>query len=874
MDHAIAARLRQGGSVIVPSPAAAARLRIAYAHQRVAQGAGTWESPDILTWEAWLAREWQRNLAPGHAAAPLRVLNGAQELQLWKQALQDLSPRFADHAPLQQHAAALRHAAHQARQYLFRAPRAPLTTEESLLWHALARVEQLAGDAGSVALGLATPTLLAALRTPAPAIAGVPRLTPLQAQLGRQLWPGETLLLAPDPALAATQTCWRARDTETECAAVADWCRRQLQAEPHARLRIIQCNAGASLGELATRIWRTIAADTTDALQPWQAGGWLAVEQATPLLAEPLVEQALAMLGLLLQPVPMAQVSRLLLGPWFDWGAQDPATLALRLCEMERADWDLPVLLQALQLLETEHAAAPACAQRLQAAAAELQPGTGSRPAGYWAAAFDRALAVLGFPGRRDPDVTDMRSHAHWRSLLDEFASLDALGLHFTANTAWQELSALAGHALLQAPTTDAAITLSADCTDPMVGYDGIWVMGMTEGTIPAPVRPDSFTDLAAQRAAGWPGASAALQFEQAKQDLAGWRRRAGQLVCSYAALDGDLPCAASRLLPGPWQPLPAPVAAAQDGMPECEAVVDARLSPLTLAAGERLRQAGTRLTLQQACPFRSQAQLRLGAARLETPVEGIDPRRRGQLLHAALDGLWQALQDSTGLQALDDEALAAAIRQHWQRAEQRVLADMAFAPPQRALARERRRGIALLQDLMRWEAQRPVFSVVARETHLLARIDGTEMALRVDRIDRLGDGQRLLIDYKSGQPGPVSMESPPAHPLQLALYATALAGSGQAVQALALLHLTAGEVRPRGVADQALAGLGGIKALADWKDSAQQWAQEISRLLAAHLAGEAAVTPEKGACRSCHLQALCRIHEVQPAQDTEADDE
>lgn len=870
MDASVVAALDEGRSVVTPSPQAGARLRMAWARRQLAAGRTVWDSPDILTWEAWLAREWQRSVDPAHPCASRRVLNRAQERRLWSQALQELEDSQPAGTPLRTHAAALRRTAHRARQYLLAPPRTATSAEEQLLWLALVRVEALAAQRGNLILGLAAPEVLAALAAPAPGFAGV-TLTPLQARLGELLWPGQSLLLPPDAPGADAPLQWNLTDADEEIRGAALWCREQLARDASRRLLVVKGGGDMPLAELSARLWRHLTQGHREALAPLRDTRLLAVEGGEPLLLHPMLEQGITMLGGLLMPLEMADLSRLLLGPWFDWGETDPTTLECALRELGCTQWSPALLLATLEGLSENHPAAAACARRLRDAHDAIE-ATGRRPPGEWAGRFDRALMALGFPGRRQLDSSDAQCHARWRELLDEFASLDVLELALDAQGAWQELLNLARHGAHEPASGESAITLTDKTDDPLIGYDGIWVLGLTEEAFPAPPRPDAFLSTATQRRALWPEASVELRRLQAGEQLAGWRRRTTQLVMSHARTDGDVSRRPTRLLPqDAWNALTLPAGGEIPGRAPLERVMDAMLPELATTPGVALRGSSQRLQLQQDCPFRAQAQMRLGATEMEAPVEGIDPRLRGQLLHGALDSLWGELRDAAAARALDPAALDALLRRHWQHAERQTLRERLVAPDARALARERRRGLAVLQQVLRLDAARDNFEVVEREQRLLARIDDVTMNLVIDRIDRLADGRRLLIDYKSGPVRTVTLDRE-VRPLQLALYATALANDDRPVQALALLQMTPGKVQLTGVAD-ADVGIRKIAPLDDWAARQGQWRSELARLLEAHLAGHAEVAPVAGACRRCHLPMFCRINEFAPIEEDEAGD-
>ncbi len=62
---------------------------------------------------------------------------------------------------------------------------------------------------------------------------------------------------------------------------------------------------------------------------------------------------------------------------------------------------------------------------------------------------------------------------------------------------------------------------------------------------------------------------------------------------------------------------------------------------------------------------------------------------------------------------------------------------------------------MALLHKWLETEATRDAFEVETLEKPVhTARYGGLEFDVRIDRIDRLRDGGRVLIDYKSGVAG------------------------------------------------------------------------------------------------------------------------
>jgi hypothetical protein len=104
-----------------------------------------------------------------------------------------------------------------------------------------------------------------------------------------------------------------------------------------------------------------------------------------------------------------------------------------------------------------------------------------------------------------------------------------------------------------------------------------------------------------------------------------------------------------------------------------------------------------------------------------------------------------------------------------------------------------------------------------------------------------------------------------PTYP-QLLAY---LSAAGEDVAALATVWLSARELRFDGVSRTAgmLPGIRPARAPGAtpeeaWEQQRRAWRAVLERLIGAFLDGDAALDPKPGACRSCHVSAICRIRE------------
>ncbi|MET0281467.1 MAG: PD-(D/E)XK nuclease family protein [Steroidobacteraceae bacterium] len=844
----------------MPDSHRAAALRLWWARHQQAAGRSVWASPAIFTWDAFLARQWRAAVQRG-ATPAAQLLSASQERALWEAVLHELAPDSAEQGSLAVHAAGLIQAAGRATQSLLILSRSAVSDEEQLLLHAITRMQELCAARQLVSLRVALPAALQFLAAvPAPLIVGQQGLTPLQQALQQQCWGGTELLLPAAPARATAPVLRRCPSLEQEIAACAEWCSERLRADGQARLLVISACGEPSLGTQAALLWRHLAPAQRhdDALR----NRLLGVEGGEPLLHQALVADALAALALSATAVDSELLFTLLRSPYFAFGTPTQLWELQGWFEQRGlARWDAASLGGALRAAAARQVPAAATLlawiEHLQVAV----PPAGERGAGEWAQRFSDALGMAGFCRQPGLDSREQQRLSRWGELLDELTALDAVLPPMSAAQALRRLQHLAASTRHQAASGDAAITLSDQLADPVVAYDGIWVMGLAETRWPAPPRPDPYVALSEQRRCLWPESGVTQRREQATWALARWQHSARELVLSYAEMEGDLHHRPTSLLgqPAPaWLPLAAAGSADITGL--ASSAHDDRLRPVAPEALARPLSGGVdRLRIHQQCAFHAQAHWRLGARPPEPLSDGITASLRGRLLHALLQGLWQEMRTQARLLMLDAAAEQALVARHWQAALQ-AHAETAWLPAA-VLERERRRALRLVQRVLVLERARAPFVVEHCERAVEWQHAGARLRLRIDRIDMGQQDERLLLDYKSGAAGSIKLQDGELEPLQLALYVAALAAQGETVAVAALLSLKPEkqvDLRYTGVA-YAEGMLPGTRVVEDWDATAAQWQRGLQQLLEAHLAGAAQLADTLAACRFCALPALCR---------------
>jgi ATP-dependent helicase/nuclease subunit B len=889
------AALSAGQTVVVPSAQRAAALRLAFATRQLNAGHRAFRTPDVQSLGGWLRAQPTR---VGPDGRPLRRLGASEEWLLWRAAVSTAAaqlslpsvPGLVD---------AVRRSAALLAQWCI-APGALLpagTAEAALLHRSLTTLEARLAELSAAASWRALPDLATAPPSRVPLFAGFAFATPARRALLAAWGPRA----APEPSTAfaaAAAAMAPAVDRAAELQMTAQWCRQHLSAAPGARLLVIVPDLAQRHGEVRRVFDAALDPDYLGRGAAEADAVPYALEGGQPLLSYAPVGAGLRTLQLLSSDVELAQVSQWLRDGFWDRpaaGARAQLDVWLRTV--------VPPRLNAGQLLRALRVAPPALLGQADALAAVLArlleafAGGSAASLGVWSGRFAAVLRICGL----HPSAARQRtSHTQQilqrlEELLQECAAVPAALGVFGAADAVGVFTQLLARTRFEPATGDAAVTLSASLADPILRYDGIWVSGLHSGAIPEHAHFDPLIPVPLQRQAGLIATDAAALVGQAQEALARLCHSSREFIVSAPAHDADLQLTASPLLapyasrtyaaaPHSGSDLARTIRAARQielyphepGLPWPEA--------LPLPAGTRA------IELQSRCPFRAYAQLRLGADPLEIPVPGITPRERGRLLHRALELLWQRLGGSQGLavaraaQCLSpavDACVAQAAGEILQGADPQATDD-SYTPAAdatgllalraAAITREQGRAGRLIHALCEVEATRAAFVIHELEAAHRLQVGAALINVRIDRVDRLTDGSYAILDYKSGRASTPDWEvARTTHP-QLLVY---LLAAGVPVSTLAVAHLDPKAVVFKGIADQdsRLPGLKGIAA-ANWAQQLEVWGEQVARLAADFVRGEAAVEPMDKACDYCHLQAFCRIAELQTPAEFDAGDE
>ncbi|MBF0427077.1 MAG: PD-(D/E)XK nuclease family protein, partial [Magnetococcales bacterium] len=666
-------------------------------------------------------------------------------------------------------------------------------------------------------------------------------------------------------------------DSASEIMAAALWTRQRLEEDPQNRIGVIVPEL-QRIREPVTRIFAEILhADTLgtnhDATHPL-----FNVSLGAPLAGYPLIQEMLLLLEGMRGRWSLSDIGALLRSPCLAGGESERFARAL-LDRHLREEGHPHLTLEQWQQRAEKTIGDASCPllHRLLTRAMALLPQPEPQTPRTWIDRFSSWLAAWGWPGERPLTSREFQIWEAGRTLLTTFATLEQVMARMPLAEALQRLRHLAHQQLYQPETPDAApvqiLGILEAAGEP---FTALWLLGLAGDLWPAPPAPNPFLPLAWQRQRNVPRATAAGELEFAGRLTGRLLSSAPQVVVSHARMAEDLPqrpsplfahlpelppdtlnSGSSRCYQRYWQKIQATAL-----WETCDDQQGPPLEPGMQAAG------GARILKSQAeCPFQAFALHRLGATPLPEAEPMLDARTRGILVHHLLEQFWRETPSLQDLRDLDSATLTTRIRKAVIQAVRRESERKPewFPPALRHL--EENRLTRLLTAWLELERTRnKSFQVVFREASLPLDVGGLILHLRPDRVDQLEDGRHVVLDYKTGDPQSSHWFGPRPREPQLPLYCLL---QGESVAALAFARL-----RPD---KPGFVGLGVEKDLlpiqhtlemtlrkhniAAWPELLDRWRDDLTGLAKEFLTGVASVSPLPGACDTCQLSPLCRIH-------------
>lgn len=716
-------------------------------------------------------------------------------------------------------------------------------------------------------------------------LAGFDRITPLEHQLFEYLKARGVQVeeLANNATNSALVAQYALNDSHAECRAAVAWAKQKLAENPQAQLAIISPVLGNIRRELADLLDDTFHPETLHASQ-YEAPRCYDFSLGLTLTEYPLVHSALRLLRFASTKasVSFEEVTPILQDVYwsseaeFDTRAQLDAHLRQRLS----ANYSLEALINQANKLQSENVQLTALIAHLNVIAQFQSQSHRRQLPSMWVATFVGLLDALNWAKSRALSSYEYQIQQSFHKRLAELSALDTILGSIPVNEALQKLVELCNAAMFQPEATgDTHIQLLGLLETPALQLDAVWALNMNDQHWPPPVKLNPLLPAELQRSRSIPNASASVQTEFATLVQQRLLLSAPEIVFSYALKEDE-----RELRPSPLLMQAEPVVDETGIVHSIQTLAEKLAQPAVMqllddstaapVSGDEKVRGGVKLFATQAiCPAWAFYQYRLGANKLETPIDGLDNMSRGSLLHKVLQLFWLDCESLSNLKVMSDQQRLTAIDVAIEKSIAALAQEIGPHLPTQVLQIERQRLNQLMQYWLALESERTDFTVRDCEKKYPLEIEGLSLNLTIDRIDTLTDGGIVVMDYKTSSvvTNKTWADDRIGEP-QLPIYA-ALALKDEQVVAVCFAKIRTDETKFIGLSEEeavlpSVTTLSkvrgeGFKRFESWDALLQHWDSSLKTIAQEIKAGVASVTFQKEIdLEYCDVKPLLRLPE------------
>ena len=788
--HIIKKEIESGSLILTATNRLAKKIHESWAQHQIEQGIISWTKPEIFAIEHWIKETWLDCCDTAVTGIPNgAIISEEAEHLIWEGVIRE-EPEKPDGLMPENFSGLARDSYNIMQRWEIPLARlkddSPLFHQWILRFQSKLKIYKFITEADSV-LGLLE-AYKANILAPQNRIItlGFDSMPPLYASLLKVA--SEKILR--EPALSNSVEKKQAKivraqffDPHQEIRAAARWADLLQKKHPTHRIGIIIPTLTDSKRDLGRIVKEELGPSSLDCPQAKSSSSYN-ISTSIRLNDTPLVSSALLLLSLNFNQLPLENFCRLLNSPF--WGRNSTlltrAITEKKLRNLAQNPISNAEFINQLEFSEKSNISSddPQKESAFCREARDLFARMSSKNSfSDWILLFQEQLAILGWPGQRDLNDAEYRQHQQWLNALERYISLDQLSLKVTLQDALRQLSQVTNKSIFQPGSPNASIQIIGLLESNALCFDHLWITGMDNDNWPANVTPYSLLPLSLQKEFMTPKSLPEKELELARNQLTRLKAASNDTVCSFSETDGSDSREASHLIANlteiNYEDIShlslAPSAYREESLITLDKISCIKGPTINLADETILGGSGI-FKHQASCPFNAFAIHRLGAKDTPTPELGLSAADRGSIIHRCMEIFWQQIITHEQLISLTEKALvelvAMSINQalkRWERARPDI-----FRPKFTSLEK-----IRLSRLLLQWldmEKGRIPFSVFAVEQEMTGDFHGLPLKLKIDRVDQLKDGRKIIIDYKTGESPKADWEGDRLKEPQVPLYA------------------------------------------------------------------------------------------------------
>jgi ATP-dependent helicase/nuclease subunit B len=860
--------------ILTPNRRLAAVFLKKYNAWQMQQGKTSWPSLDILPLTSWIKRLWQDQTAREFTPAPFLLSPEAEQI-IWETILRQ-SP---DKNLLQVTGTAelARAAWGILKQWQVDLTNPELqTTADGVVFQRWAdefvRIcqEHQWLDTNSITAAVITYLKSGAIRPPAQIIlAGFTEIIPKHQALLDVCEKMHTQIIMHTPErVANTVRRISLVDEDNEILTMARWAKYLHEQNQAAMIGCVVPNLEKLRPRIIEIFSEVFAANRDYVLDPTTLPFNISAGKSLALF--PVIHLALQILKLTKHNIPLEMINALVNSPFIIAAQSEQFARAALIAKLQRDNVASIAMSSLIQYAQANEC--PRLAEALTTMLA-IESNQKKQHLSYWVESILIRLQCMGWPGERNLNSAEYQTADTWLKLLADFIHFERFLGPVTYSDALHFLVYLTTAQIYQPESPETTVQILGALEAAEIPFDYLWVMGLDDSNWPQAPKPNPFIPQRMQRMLNMPHATAERELAFTQQLTTQLRDSASQVIFSHACLLEDLPLRPSPIITDiaeqslqqlPQATFTAPALQIYSAS-QLEKIQD-DLAP-AVTTEEKPRGGTSIFKNQAACPFKGFAESRLRAKPQDQVTLGLRANQRGDILHKAMELIWQQLGDQSALLQLNTEKLQPLVERSVKDA---INAKVASKTGNKYyLQLEAQRLEKIISSWLVLEKSRPWFKIKSLEEKRSTVFGNIPINVLADRIDELADGKQVIIDYKTGKNLSIAnwFGERPDEP-QLPLYCILEPEHSVAI-IFALVNPF--DMGWEGVSDSDLA-IKGVKPMSgdkhkglSWSAQLAAWKLTLEELAADFFYGNARVDPKHAeqTCQHCHLHALCRINEM-----------
>ena len=600
------------------------------------------------------------------------------------------------------------------------------------------------------------------------------------------------------------------------------------------------------------------------------------ISAGTPLSEYEIIQAAFNGLNLYRSQIDMTKAYQWLQSPYLvtedidsDMGAQ----LDAQLRQQQSTTLSKTDLYQALTHLNSIHSTS--WLSRLHQLDTQLQHLPSTQLPSAWCQQWCQWLQILGWPGSRTLSSTEYQLVERFNAALDEFATLDQVLVPLSISQALSRFELQCKNTIFQPEGSQAPIQILGVLESAGLHFDKLWITGVDNENWPKATKPNPLIPISLQRKLNMPHSSAIRELNYNRIILDRLLTAAETVTLSWAQQKDNKQVQSSSLIKE-LKYIPANEWENENDSSKLKQLIDnntlleyiADNNAPAISATNTIRGGSRLIQLQANCAFWAFSEIRLQATPLPRPITGLGALARGKLVHHVLELIWNQLQDQQRLLAMPIPALKQLIKDAIIQSTRQL--NIYPTQPEKYfyLQLEQQRLQTLLLEWLQLEKSRSDFTVLGHEIEQTITINNLKLQIKIDRIDQVASGDKIIIDYKTGSTSIAGWFGTRPETPQLPLYCSFETPYSD-INGIVFAEVKAQQVAFKGITSvKTETGIAGNKTVPEakidahnWQQLLGEWQDSFKTLSNEFCNGKANVNPlSPRTCQYCHYKSLCRI--------------